>query len=240
MEIRHYIGPADIVSILNASSGFLAIIMAISGNIVLAAKFLLLAVVFDGLDGWVARRTKRQDESGFGINMDSLSDVISFGVAPGIILYVATANYSIPYINILVGLLIVICGILRLSRFNVLTLSDEVESTDKFVGLPIPSTALIMGSFYLSGWYITEASLLIMSVVSLLMISTIRYPKFKDMKVMVLGSVLVITSCLPQGFLSAVSFLPAKLLLVFTLIYVIIVPLMELYAKVLKSGPHVR
>jgi archaetidylserine synthase len=233
-------GPADFVSIANASSGFLAIIMAISGNLVLAAKFLLLAVIFDALDGWVARRTKREDECGFGINMDSLSDVISFGVAPGIILYVATSNYSIPYINILVALLIVICGILRLSRFNVLTLTDEVQSTDKFVGLPIPSTALILGSLYLSGWFTRDASLLIMGLVSLLMISTIGYPKFHDIKVMALGSVLLITSCLPQEILSIVNFLPAKLLLVVTLIYVILVPLMEIYAKLLKRGPHVR
>jgi archaetidylserine synthase len=240
MEIRHYIGPADIVSLANASSGFLAIIMAISGDISSAAKFLLLAVIFDSLDGWVARRTKSEDDCGFGINMDSLSDVISFGVAPGIILYVATSNYSLPYINILVALLIVICGILRLSRFNVQTLSDEAGSTDKFVGLPIPSTALILGSFYLSGWYMEGASILIMGVISILMISTIRYPKFHDIKLMALGSVLIITSCFPQEILSVVNFVPAKLLLVFTLIYVIIVPLMQLYDKVFRSGPYVR
>jgi archaetidylserine synthase len=240
MNIRHYMAAADLISLVNASFGFLAVLMVTRGNLIFAANFMLLAVIFDSVDGWVARKTKRVDRLGFGKNIDSLSDVISFGVAPGMLLYSACASYSIQYINIIVALLIVICGILRLSRFNVLADSSDVPSGDKFVGLPIPITALILGSFYLSGMFRMDLALIIMAVVAVLMISTVDYPKFRGIKLMIGGGVLIIGTCLPQNILSLAAYLPAKLLFIFTTIYVIIVPLMELYAKLLRSGPHVR
>lgn len=135
MKIKDYMAITDIISILNANFGFLAIIMVLDGDLSLSAMFILFAVIFDSLDGWVARKSKRVDHFGFGKNVDSLCDVISFGVAPGILLYAATTSYFIPYINILVALLIVLCGILRLSRFNVLTDSSTNFGEGKFIGL---------------------------------------------------------------------------------------------------------
>ncbi|BDZ67582.1 archaetidylserine synthase [Methanobacterium ferruginis] len=240
MKITHYMALPDLVSLANASSGFLAVIMVSIGNLILASQFMLLAVIFDSIDGWVARRTNRVDEHGFGKNMDSLSDVISFGVAPGMLLFTACQSFSIPYINILVALLIVISGILRLSRFNVLADSSDVPGGDKFVGLPIPTTALILGSFYLSGMFRMDFALIIMAVIAVFMISTIEYPKFKSMILMASGGVLIVGTILPQNILSSISYLPAKLLFLFTIIYVLIMPLMELYGKLLRSGPHVR
>ncbi|HOI40889.1 MAG TPA: archaetidylserine synthase [Methanobacterium sp.] len=235
MKISHYMAGADFVSLANASSGFLAVVMVSTGNLILAAKFMLLAVIFDSVDGWVARRTNRVDEHGFGKNMDSLSDVISFGVAPGMLLFCACQSFSIPYINILVSLLIVICGILRLSRFNVLADSSDVPGEDKFVGLPIPITALILGSFYISGMFRMDIGLIIMTVVAVLMISTFEYPKFRGMMLMVVGGILIIGTLLPQNILSSIAFIPAKLLFIFTILYVIIVPLMELYGRLLEK-----
>jgi archaetidylserine synthase len=240
MKITHYMALPDLVSLANASSGFLAVIMVSIGNLILASQFMLLAVIFDSIDGWVARRTNRVDEHGFGKNMDSLSDVISFGVAPGMLLFTACQSFSIPYINILVALLIVISGILRLSRFNVLADSSDVPGGDKFVGLPIPTTALILGSFYLSGMFRMDFALIIMAVIAVFMISTIEYPKFKSMILMASGGVLIVGTILPQNILSSISYLPAKLLFLFTIISVLIMPLMELYGKLLRSGPHVR
>jgi archaetidylserine synthase len=240
MKITHYMALPDLVSLANASSGFLAVIMVSIGNLILASQFMLLAVIFDSIDGWVARRTNRVDEHGFGKNMDSLSDVISFGVAPGMLLFTACQSFSIPYINILVALLIVISGILRLSRFNVLADSSDVPGGDKFVGLPIPTTALILGSFYLSGMFRMDFALIIMAVIAVFMISTIEYPKFKSMILMASGGVLIVGTILPQNILSSISYLPAKLLFLFTIIYVLIMPLMELYGRLLRSGPHVR
>lgn len=237
MNIKEHMALADLISLLNASFGFLAIIMVTQGDLALAAKFILIAVIFDSLDGWVARKRKRVDRIGFGKNIDSLSDVISFGVAPGMLLYAASTSYVIPYINILVSLLIVLCGILRLSRFNVLANSGTYLGGDKFVGLPIPSTALILGSFYLSGMFNIGLALIIMAVVSVLMISTVEYPKIRNTTLLLAGSMLIILACLPQNILSVIANLPAKLLFLFTLIYLITVPFMDLYAKLRRSGP---
>jgi archaetidylserine synthase len=74
----------------------------------------------------------------------------------------------------------------------------------------------------------------------LLMISTINYPKFKGTKIIIAGSVLIFSTLLPQGILSAMANLPAKLLFVTALIYLLTVPFMELYAKFRRSGPNVR
>jgi archaetidylserine synthase len=236
MKIRSYTSIADIVSIANASSGFLAVVMVTTGNFVLAAKFILIAVIFDALDGWVARKLNREDEFGFGKNVDSLSDIISFGVAPGMLLYALNLSYGISYLGILIALLIVICGILRLSRFNVITGASD----DKFIGLPIPSTALILGSFYLSGFFNANLALIIMAVVSLFMISTIKYPKFRGIKTLAAGSILIITTLLPQNILSYIAYFPAKLLFVIMLLYLLIVPVIDLYTKFFRSGPNVR
>lgn len=240
MNIREYLALADLVSMLNAAFGFLAIIMAFRGDLTLSAMFILVAVIFDSLDGWVARMSNRVDQYGFGKNIDSLCDVISFGVAPGMLLYTASTSYFIPYINILVALLIVLCGILRLSRFNVLTDSSPNNSEDKFIGLPIPTTGLILGSYYLSGIFNIEWALIMMTTVSMLMISTVEYPKIRNPIVLLVGGILLILSCLPQDISSVIINLPAKFLFIITLIYLITVPFMVLYTNLRRSGPNVR
>ncbi len=230
---------ADLVSLGNASFGFLSILMVFNGYLGLAAQFMLIAVIFDSLDGWVARRTKRVDQYGFGENIDSLSDVISFGVAPGMLLIAATSSFSIPYLNIGVALLVLLCGVLRLARFNVITNSGQGKD-EKFVGLPIPTTALIMGSFYLSGIFRADLAIVIMVVVSLMMVSTIEYPKFRGKNMVIIGSLLIFLTLLPQNFSSVIANIPAKLLFIVSLLYLITVPFMDLYAKLRRSGPNVR
>lgn len=236
MNIRSYTSIADLVSIANASSGFLSIVMLSMDNFILAAKFMLLAVIFDAMDGLVARKLNREDEHGFGKNIDSLSDIISFGVAPGMLLYLTSINIGISYLSIIIALLIVICGILRLSRFMVITNQDD----DKFIGLPIPTTALVIGSYYLSGLFNSNLALIFMTIISLLMISTIKYPKFRGLKILVPGSILIIAALLPQSIQSIILYFPAKLLFILMLLYILAVPLIELYARFPKSGPHVR
>jgi len=236
MNIRSYTSIADLFSIANASSGFLSIIMASMGDLVLAAKFMLIAVIFGSIYGWVARKIKREDESGFGRNMDSLSDIVSFGVAPGMLLYISCMQYGITYFNMAISLLVVICGILRLSRFNV----TADLYTDKFIGLPIPTAALILGTFYLSGFFREYLALLIMILVSFLMISTFEYPKIRDMRILLVGSILLIATLLPQKIISYVASFPVKLLFVIVLLYLLAVPIIELYNRFFRSGPNVR
>jgi archaetidylserine synthase len=79
-----------------------------------------------------------------------------------------------------------------------------------------------------------------MVVVSVLMVSTVAYPKFRGNKIVLVGSVLIISTLLPQHILSAIDNLPAKLLFISSLIYLLTVPFMDLYAKLRRSGPNVR
>lgn len=229
MRIKDYFSLPDLFSIFNAVFGFMAIIMAMDGYLIISAQLILIAVIFDSIDGWVARKINRDDKLGFGKNMDSLCDVISFGVAPGIFLYSATLTYSIPYINILVSLLIVICGILRLSRFNIIT--SSIKSSKEFVGLPIPATAMILSSFYLSSMFQVDISLVLMTVVSLLMISTISYPKISDIKIMVIGGILLLATLLPQSISALINHIPGKTLFIASILYLLIIPFIRLYSK---------
>ena len=110
-KIQSFIAISDIVSLMNMGSGFISIIMSINHDFYLASIFMIFSLLFDSVDGLIARKTNRNDEFSFGKNIDSLSDVISFGVAPAIFLYAfssANANYlEIP--TLLVSLFIIIC-----------------------------------------------------------------------------------------------------------------------------------
>jgi archaetidylserine synthase len=229
MKIKTFMSYADLFSIINASLGFLSIILALDNHLVLAAKFLLIAVVSDALDGWVARRIKNDNHFEFGKNMDSLSDIISFGVAPGILLYSASLSDDVRYINIVVALLILICGILRLSRFNVI--AKTRSNLDKFVGLPIPSTALILSSYYISGIYRVEFASIIMIVLSMLMISTLEYPKIRGPKILIGGILIIFAVILPQNLSYQMINIPAIILFAIMILYLLYVPFMDLFRK---------
>ncbi len=168
-RMRDYISLPDLFSIANVSFGFLSIIMTMKQEWSIACQLMLVAIVFDSLDGWIARKIKR-DNPNFGMNVDSLCDALSFGTAPAIFVYSTT---SFRYINILVSLLIVTCGILRLSRFNV---TANVKK-DNFIGLPIPVMAGAVSAVYLSGFFHSYAVILLVTILSFLMISSVNYPK---------------------------------------------------------------
>lgn len=185
-KIQYYIGIPDLFSIINASLGFLSIIMILEGSMGVACQLMLLAVIFDSIDGWVARRIKRGDDEGFGRNVDSLSDIISFGLAPALFIYSTT---SFRYINILVSLLIMTCGILRLSRFNVIA---NVKK-DAFIGLPIPVMAIVVSSLYLSGIFNECIILIISTLMSLIMISSLEYPKISTKNGAIVVILLILT-----------------------------------------------
>jgi len=185
-KIQYYIGVPDLFSIMNASFGFLSIIMILEGGMEAACQLMLLAVIFDSIDGWIARKIKRRDDKGFEMNVDSLSDITSFGLAPALFVYSTT---SFRYINILVGLLIMTCGILRLSRFNVI--ASAKKST--FIGLPIPVMAVVVSSLYLSGIFNEHIILIIATIVSLMMISSIEYPKINTKNGAIVVILLILT-----------------------------------------------
>ncbi len=169
-NILKLIKPADIITIVNALLGFASIIMALRGEVDSALVFVLIAVIADGADGAVARY------SGYGVlgaNLDSLADVISFGLAPAALAFVFLNGY---FSWVFSGLFLV-CGTLRLARFN------AAGKKDGFEGIPITSGGFVVALFlqvraYVPYFETTFALLLV--VLSLLMISTIAYPKLKS------------------------------------------------------------
>ena len=220
-SIRKFIAISDIISLLNMSCGFISILNSINQNFELAALFMIFAIMFDSVDGWVARKINRNDALDFGKNIDSLSDAVSFGVAPAVFLYstINTTTDIIQPITIIVGLLIVICGVLRLTRYNVI--ADKIETKD-FIGFPIPGIAFILATLYLSGIYNLYLALILSIIISLIMISTIRYPKFDNIPTLAVSCILIVLLILPVKFVLFNINIPALLLLIFCLYYLII------------------
>ena len=220
-EIKSFIAISDIISILNMCSGFLAIISSINNNLELAAILMIIAIIFDSIDGWVARKTGRKDTLGFGKNIDSLSDIVSFGVAPAVFIYtcINTTPNILQVITPLVSLLIVICGVLRLTRYNVI--AGKIDTHD-FIGFPIPGISCILATYYLSGLFNPYIALALGIIVSLLMISNIRYPKFDNKPVIAISTVLIVLLILPIKIAAYNINIPATLLLIFCLYYLII------------------
>ncbi len=178
-------------------SGIVSIIEAIHGNLTTAAWLILLALLFDGLDGRIARLTGTS--SRFGVEFDSLADIVSFGVAPALLLYLFTGeNYG--KFGILVSALYVIFGAIRLARFNI---SSAKSDPNVFIGLPIPTAALFIAMWVvLLQNYAFDAlrlPLLIATLLlSLLMVSNVRYPSFKKVqldKPMVFKTMIVLLLC---------------------------------------------
>jgi CDP-diacylglycerol--serine O-phosphatidyltransferase len=129
----------------SVSSGYLSILSSIGGDFPKAAWFIVLAVVFDMTDGRVARLTKTTSE--FGVQLDSLADLISFGLAPSIMMYQLVLG-TMGKVGVAIAILFVLCGALRLAKFNVHAHDGVVHSS--FEGLPTPASAGLLVSFVLS------------------------------------------------------------------------------------------
>ncbi len=219
-NIQNFLAISDFVSLLNMSSGFLSILCSINHNFELAAILMIIAIMFDSIDGWVARKTNRNDTLGFGKNIDSLSDAISFGAAPAVFLYTSINPTStiLQLIVILVSLLIVVCGVLRLTRYNVI--ADHINISG-FIGFPIPGISLIIATYYLSGLYNTYIALILSIIVSILMISHIKYPKFSNMPIIAISCILIVLIIIPIPTVFLNINIPALILLLFCLYYLL-------------------
>lgn len=166
----------------NLFSGFYAIIAVLNETYFLAALAILMAMVFDVLDGQAARLTKTT--SRFGVEYDSISDMVSFGVAPGLLIYGwALSHYG--RIGWIAAFLLVVCGALRLARFNVSAGSHDGRH---FIGLPIPAAAGVIASLIVFDHHVLQMGsevkpFLILALIyslAFLMVSTFKYRSFKD------------------------------------------------------------
>lgn len=125
------------ITVVGIFCGFLAIISAIKGDFLYATRCIIVAIVLDGLDGRVARRLNAT--SAFGREFDSLSDVMSFGVAPAVLIYCWAFAATADDFGVLVSFLFIACSATRLARFNVK--AAEEDSTSGFTGMPTPAAA---------------------------------------------------------------------------------------------------
>ncbi|MBV6717554.1 CDP-diacylglycerol--serine O-phosphatidyltransferase [Paenibacillus chitinolyticus] len=158
----------------NLFLGVLAIILVFNERPDTAAVLVIVAMLLDGLDGRVARALNAQSE--FGKELDSLSDVISFGVAPAFIMYVVAFGDIRPAAAAwVVTAIFPICGALRLARFNVVA-----GTPGYFIGLPIPAAGGILATLALFHTELNVYVLLVSTVLlSYLMVSNVKYPNFK-------------------------------------------------------------
>ena len=159
----------------NMFCGFYSVILATSQKFSQAAWLIVAAAVLDSLDGKLARMTKSSSE--FGVQYDSLADVISFGLAPTVLLYTSTL-FRWGSIGLFFSFLPLVFGSIRLARFNV-----RLEGTDKnyFEGLPIPAAAMALATFVIFNFYFwerlrwTKVFFVISITVSILMVTNFRY-----------------------------------------------------------------
>ncbi len=228
-------------------AGFFAIIAASQGRIEAACVAIFIAGILDGVDGRVARLTNTQSE--FGVQYDSLADLISFGMAPALLVY----HWSLSALKLdgitqgklgwLAAFLYAACAALRLARFN-----SQVAHVDKrwFIGLASPAAAGLMASFVwtchdlgLVGADLRYPVLGVTVVAGLLMVSRLRYTSFKGGSGPKSDRVPFVALLVAVAVLVALVLDPPKVLLAVTLLYALSGPLMWLRRKKKTKPPQV-
>ncbi len=180
MRDKRFLAP-NLMTVFNLFLGFLAVISALKGNFSTGSWLVLVAAVCDYLDGKIARATT--SFSRFGIEFDSLADVVSFGVAPAMLIYCAQLRENEPF-GLVASFLPLAAGAIRLARFNSSLSGFEKHN---YTGMPIPTAAGLICSYLIFSHTIWEGmrfpalSITLVAAVSLLMVSTIEFeamPKF--------------------------------------------------------------
>jgi CDP-diacylglycerol---serine O-phosphatidyltransferase len=172
----------NLLTTMNLFCGFYSMLASMQGEFGLAAVIIIIAMVLDSLDGRIARMTNTMSK--FGAEYDSLSDLVTFGVAPAILAY-SWALHAYGKWGWLASFLFVVCGALRLARFNI---QIGIIESRVFNGLPIPASASVIATGIMLYFYVGGAGmfpdisvLLAVIALSLLMVSNIKYYSFKDL-----------------------------------------------------------
>ncbi|HPG38996.1 MAG TPA: CDP-diacylglycerol--serine O-phosphatidyltransferase [bacterium] len=181
MKNDKYITVPNLFTTINLFCGYLAVVLAISGHFINAAWLIFVASIFDALDGKIARASGISSQ--FGLQIDSLSDLIASGMAPSILLY-QVHLYNLGITGIFIAFLPLLFAAFRLARYNVLVAKSG--RSNKYDGLPAPMGAVTIASvvilYMATNWhFLLRMLIIIVPVVSLLMASTIKYegvPRF--------------------------------------------------------------
>jgi CDP-diacylglycerol--serine O-phosphatidyltransferase len=213
---------ADIITIINAVLGFLALLMIFSNQLQIAASLILFGLLTDGLDGVVARRVRK---SRIGEYLEAIADMVSLSIAPLLLLYIIYYDmvFSQLYLQLLFGIVLVfslICSIIRLSSFSLF------KQKQFFLGLPTSASAI----FLVSTSFLKLDILYILPVIiilSLAMISSILFPK-PGLKVNLIAAVFIIATILLGSMYDSIAPL---LLLAALFSYIIFGPIYLLFKK---------
>lgn len=202
----------------NLASGFISIINAIEGNFNIAAWFIMLAIIFDMTDGRIARLTKTMSK--FGMEFDSLCDLVSFGVAPAVLMYQLVLHLK-GHVGVAIAVLFVVASAIRLAKFNVKAMETaEIKSkSDTFSGLPTPASAGLIASFVLS-YEIFDGTVLNFKTIPLLMKKMPFF--FETMPVIMLLLAFLMVSTVPYGAFKQIKWTRPKSIQVFFLAIVFI------------------
>jgi len=203
----------DLVSLLNLICGIGSIAVAAqSDSFGFALILLLIAAVADGADGYIARRFRGGE---LGEQLDSLADTVSFGVAPALLIFLEFGENE-PLVAIFAAFYAV-CGVLRLARFNSTTSTPKIG----FEGLPITAGCIMLVTYLLLGKSIVgiDVLLALTLALSILMVSTVNYPKIRNIKVLAfIASIFGITVFLyfiDVQYMRLFSFVPFILMLTY-------------------------
>ena len=209
-------------------SGFYSIVAAMNQHFGSAAIAIFVAMILDGMDGRIARLTNTQ--SAFGMQYDSLSDMISFGLAPSLVIY-QWALFGMGKLGWLAAFVYTACASLRLARFN-----TQAPSVDKryFQGLPSPGAAAVLGGLVwfgssyglVDGTTIGVICFFVTVIIGLLMVSNIRYHSFKEFDLKNRIPFVTFLIIVPVFVLIAIE--PALILFLLAIIYAISGPIFTL------------
>ena len=213
--------------------GFYAVLSGFSGQYEWAAMAIFAAMIFDGLDGRVARMTNTQSD--FGVQYDSLSDMVSFGVAPAVVAY-GWGVSSLGKLGVAAAFVYASCAALRLARFNVQASSSDGKV---FTGLPSPVAAALVAGFVWSVYdlgsslWLSSLGAVITAIAGLLMVSNFKYPSFKELDMRGKVPFVVILSAV-MGFV-VITIDPPRILFAMALTFAFSAPLMVLYKAIRKN-----
>ena len=214
--------------------GFFAVLSGFSGNYEAAAMAIFVAMVFDGLDGRVARMTNTQSD--FGVQYDSLSDMVSFGIAPAIVVY-GWAMTGLGKVGIAAAFVYASCAALRLARFNV---QSSVNSGKFFIGLPSPVAAALIAGFVWSSQSLQSSILLssfsafLTATAGLLMVSNFKYPSFKQIDLRGKVPFVVILSIVMSFVVITID--PARILFILALGFALYAPCKFIWKRLLVDA----
>jgi CDP-diacylglycerol--serine O-phosphatidyltransferase len=226
MKIFRHIGPADYITSLNGLLGFLAVMYIIDTNYKMASILVLVIIILDGLDGWVARFLKSKHQ--LGKYLDSISDMVSFSFAPATFIYSMFYNLNYTSFNywpnaavVFVCFLVIGFGMLRLAWFV-----EYGQKLDHFQGLPTPAMALfiiilLQPSFQV--WLDMIVTLLAILAVTIMTIADVKYPKLTTPPMALITGIVIVITIIVIGFDFSSFVRMGVLLLALTLLMVYIV-----------------